>query len=805
MDHLTASNFRRVAPWLYGVAGVALAIGMLLPGVVSDSTWRIAVAVLGGTAPLLGWRLNRMPLLTMPALAVATLRLAVGPSPHTNLMSVSPSTMWAVLDVGVGLVLTATLGVVLVRRRGHLANRDLVDGVAVLIGAAILTWVLVAGPMIDNQGTGIGFALLRSAYLPAAVLLLTFTIDFLSNGLGINRTMRLIVSAAVANLVGASFNLLTLAGTLDQRWASWGLAVYLAGFGLLCAAYVHVDGPATLEYDPVLREREHDSVARLLLIGGTVIIPISLIAAVSSSSRLDTIIRTAGTLLLMTMVVIRLSMAIRQSTFAQSVLLRQLNLDELTGLPTRSKFLGRVSEALEATWRSEFQPTIIQVNLDRFKNINDTLGHLDANAVLVAVAQRLAATADQFDGVAARTGGDDFALLDATTRSTQDAMERVEAVRTAVTQPIHVGDSTVFVTASVGVAMAPRNRTLTAEEMMRRTDIATHRAKTNGRNSVAIFDDSMQAHLAHRMDVEHALHGAIGRREMRLYHQPIVDIVTGRVSGFEALMRWQRADGKLVSPGDFIPIAEETGVICELGAWALLEALTELKGWIEDGVVEPNTTMSVNVSPRQIADPNFADIVQDMLDQSGVSPHLLWLEMTESMMLDEPDLAQSTLRKIRQMGVRLALDDFGTGFSSLSLLQQFPIQRIKIDRAFVSGIAEHSNDRSLVRTIIAMANSMGLDLVAEGVETVYQLQSLRELDCNKAQGYLISHPVPAEAMRSTMVALAELTSLSLFSPLGPNGTGYPLDEPCTETDGTATPMSRGHLAATSRPLGQPIF
>ena len=272
---------------------------------------------------------------------------------------------------------------------------------------------------------------------------------------------------------------------------------------------------------------------------------------------------------------------------------------------------------------------------------------------------------------------------------------------------------------------------------------------------------------------------------MRLYHQPIVDIVTGQVSGFEALMRWQRTEDSLLPPSEFVSIAEDTGIICDLGAWALQEALGELRRWIDDGVVPPTTTTSVNVSPRQIIDPNFTQIVRDALDSTGISPHLLWIEMTESMMLDEPERAQLTLRQIRAMGVRLALDDFGTGYSSLSLLQQFPIQRIKIDRAFVQGIAERSNDRSLVRTIIAMAQSMGLDLVAEGVETVHQLQSLRDLGCNKAQGYLISHPVPPDAMRSTMVALAELTSLSLFGP-------------------SEVSTLVGHDGRATRPLPQPV-
>ena len=219
--------------------------------------------------------------------------------------------------------------------------------------------------------------------------------------------------------------------------------------------------------------------------------------------------------------------------------------------------------------------------------------------------------------------------------------------------------------------------------------------------------------------------------------------------------------------------------------------------------------MSVNVSPRQIADPNFAEIVRDALDRSGVSPHLLWIEMTESMMLEEPDLAQTTLSQIRSMGVRLALDDFGTGFSSLSLLQQFPIQRIKIDRAFVQGIADNGNDRSLVRTIIAMAQSMGLDLVAEGVETVQQLQSLRELGCDKAQGYLISRPVPADAMRSTMGALDELKSLSIFDPADsqPSPMMAHAGAPPEHPDGAKKERTRtttgpiGNLS--SRPLGQP--
>ncbi|MEO6570650.1 MAG: bifunctional diguanylate cyclase/phosphodiesterase, partial [Ilumatobacteraceae bacterium] len=595
-----------------------------------------------------------------------------------------------------------------------------------------------------------------------------FDLDLWFAGLTRNRTMQFVVLAAIANLAGAVSIQLWAVGTLPDDAIDVVTAMFVVSFLFLAAALAHPGAHETITRMAAGSPGIDAPRARLVVVAAALIAPAAIIAAVAPTSSLDITVRVVGMVLAVSAVMTRLWIATAEASRTQTTLVQNMNHDELTGLPNRSRFVECVSDRLEQTWRTEQRPMIIQLNIDRFKNINDSLGHSDANRVLVEVGRRLANSVGSFGGVVARVGGDDFVIVDTTTRSTGDAMERVDGIRRAFTQPVQVGESLVFVTASIGVALAPRHRSVTAEDLLRRADIATHRAKADGRNRVVLFDDSMQAHLTRRMDVEHALHGAIGRQEMRLYHQPIVDIVTGRVSGFEALIRWQRADGTLVPPGDFIAIAEETGIICEIGAWALNDALSRLRGWIDDGVVSATTTMSVNVSPRQIADPSFAAIVSDAIERSGVSAHLLWLEMTESMMLDEPELAKATLREIRSMGVRLALDDFGTGFSSLSLLQQFPIQRIKIDRAFVRGIAERSNDRSLVRTIIAMAQSMGLDMVAEGVETVHQLQSLRELGCDKAQGFLISHPVPPDAMRSTMAALDELASLSLFGPAEPD-------------------------------------
>ena len=461
----------------------------------------------------------------------------------------------------------------------------------------------------------------------------------------------------------------------------------------------------------------------------------------------------------------RLTIVPRAVNTVQLAVANMLHRDELTGLATRRRFVEIVTEQLELARtdvRDDALTAVFRISLDRFKQVNDSLGHNAANQVLSAVSARISEATARFGGTAARTGGDEFAIVDTTPASADQAMERAEALLSTLRAPIVLPEATIFVTASVGLALAPRGSRVPAEELMHRADIATHRAKLGGRDRAALFDDSMQAEIAARVDLETALHGAIGRHEMRLYHQPIVDITSGRLCGFEALIRWERTPGQVIPPNEFIPIAEETGLINELGAWAIYDALATLRRWTDEGLIGRTATMSVNVSPRQIGDPRFATVVREALVATGTQPSRLWLEITETMMIEEPDLAERTLREIRAMGVRIALDDFGTGYSSLSMLRRFPIERIKIDRAFIHGIADRAYDRSLVRTLVTMAQSMALDLVAEGIETVQQLQSLREIGCDKAQGYLISRPMPPEAIRSTMTAMGELSSLDLF-------------------------------------------
>ena len=489
-----------------------------------------------------------------------------------------------------------------------------------------------------------------------------------------------------------------------------------------------------------------------LAIGGTV--AVTAIAASERSTRwvmvgLDVAIALGA------VATVRMVRAVRTTANAQAALIHDARTDPLTGLPNRGALLQEITQLIARSWDVEQHPTLYFVDLDRFKNINDSLGHAAGDEVLCIVADRLRGAVPA-GATVARTTGDEFVVLDPRSPSSEAAMTLADDLLRLFRDPLALSHGDVFITASIGVASISANATASPADLVRHADTAMYRAKDNGRNCIAVYDASMHERVAHRLAVEMALHRALDRRELRLYHQPIYDLRTKQVVGFEALMRWQQGDGTIVSPAEFIPIAEDNGTIVPIGAWALLEALTQLRRWIDDGVCSSMCTMSVNVSPVQLADPNFPSIVSEALTRSGVPPELVWLEVTERVMISEPELALATLRRLGALGVRVALDDFGTGYSSLSLLQKFPLQRIKIDRAFVRGVAENPNDRSLVRTIIILGNSLGMEIVAEGVESMHQLQVLMDLDCEKAQGYLISHPVPPDAMRSTVAALSQL-------------------------------------------------
>jgi diguanylate cyclase (GGDEF)-like protein len=628
------------------------------------------------------------------------------------------------------------------------------DALIVGLGSWLITWVALVEPMLTNRGGALGPSILGGAYQPAGTVVLFLLVLLLFSRSGNRQPAIWLVTLAMAlNLGGDVLWGLNTAGHVGESATRTALALYIAAYFTAAGAFIH---PTVVWLKRTTTEPVNQRMfGRLILTTSSLVIPIIALAATGPANRTDGFVRSVSALVLAGAVTLRVTQSVRANGRTQADLRLSAQTDALTHLPNRVLLLERINDCLRMAWQSDSHPTLYFVDLDRFKNINDSLGHAAGDEVLKMVAMRLSKAAPEHSTVA-RLSGDEYVVLDPSTRSPGASLALAERLLSIFREPLPISQGDVFVTASIGVASLSPSSSSSAEDLLRHADTAMYRAKDAGRNCLAVYDESMHERVAHRLSVETALYRALDRRELRLFHQPILDLESGDVVGFEALMRWQQGDGTIVSPAEFIPIAEDTGTIVPIGSWALLEALSQLRSWIDDGVCSESATMSVNVSPRQLSDPNFPSIVNEALSRSGVSPQLLWLEVTESVMIAEPELALATLRRVRSLGVRIALDDFGTGYSSLSLLQKFPLQRIKIDRAFVHGVADNPNDRSLVRTIVAMGRSLGLDMVAEGVESVHQLQVLSDLGCTKAQGYLISHPVPADAMRSTVAALERL-------------------------------------------------
>ncbi|MDP9766463.1 EAL domain-containing protein [Deinococcus enclensis] len=414
----------------------------------------------------------------------------------------------------------------------------------------------------------------------------------------------------------------------------------------------------------------------------------------------------------------------------------QARLDLLTGLPGRAQFQAELDRRLAEAGGTPL--AVLFIDLDHFKAVNDALGHDVGDRLLQQVARRLQAAVPG-SGMVARTGGDEFTVTLGELSGPGAAERLSQLLLTSLAAPFDVDGHTLHVTASIGVALAPRDgQDVTA--LQKHTDIAMYRAKQAGRNSVRTYDPSMGSETAQRLALERDLRAALATGEVLVHYQPVFGAVSGQPQGCEALVRWARPEQGLIPPGQFIPVAEESGLIVPLGTWVLREACRQAAEWqTGDRAVE----MSVNVSARQFEQPDFLTIVRDALAESGLDPRLLILELTESVVLRNPDAAITLLKDLRDLGVRLALDDFGTGYSSLSLLRSLPIDTLKIDRSFVQG------DRAevMVGAIVSLAHAFGLHVVAEGVETAAQLDLVQSLNCDGVQGYLLARPSPASEAR----------------------------------------------------------
>jgi diguanylate cyclase (GGDEF)-like protein/PAS domain S-box-containing protein len=421
--------------------------------------------------------------------------------------------------------------------------------------------------------------------------------------------------------------------------------------------------------------------------------------------------------------------------------------DALTGLPNRHLFMQRLGESLFRFNQGGGQFAVLFLDLDRFKVVNDSLGHHVGDELLVAVARRLQESVRAGDTVA-RFGGDEFAILLRDLDDTADATAIATRVADAVAAPVNLSGYEVFTSVSIGIALAS-NGYERPEYLLRGADMAMYQAKGSGGLAWEVFDRGMHARALTRLQMETDLRRALHRGEFRLHYQPIVSLSTGWIAGVEALVRWEHPDRGLVEPADFIAMAEETGAIVPLGEWVVREACRQLAEWRTGLGV--SITMSVNLSARQVAHPGLVEGVRDALAAAGLEPAELKLEITESALL-ETAAAEGVLAELRALGVEMQLDDFGTGYSSLSALHRLPMQALKVDRTFVSRMEGGNAPAQLVRTIALMARGMALTVIAEGVETAGQLAEVREIGCDYAQGYLISRPLPAEALRELLVS-----------------------------------------------------
>ncbi|HKY44012.1 MAG TPA: EAL domain-containing protein [Pyrinomonadaceae bacterium] len=413
--------------------------------------------------------------------------------------------------------------------------------------------------------------------------------------------------------------------------------------------------------------------------------------------------------------------------------------DSLTGLPNRAMFTELLKAEIESSQRLDGHIfAVLFLDLDRFKNINDSLGHTHGDLLLVAFAERLERTLRPVDTLA-RFGGDEFAILLSGMTDATDAVRVAQRIHDELSQPFVLDKNSAFATASIGIALSSTGYDR-ADDILRDADIAMYRAKENGKARYELFDHGMHARAVSRLQLESDLRHAIEQKEFCVYYQPIVCLQTGRLAGFEALVRWNHPRRGIVSPADFIPVAEETGLIVPIGQWVLNEACSHVRQWQIDSPSHRSLSLSVNLSARQVAQPDLLERIKEALETSKLNPHCLKLEITESVVMENAEAAALMFKQLRSLGVQLSIDDFGTGYSSLSYLHRFPLNYLKIDRSFVMRLTT-ANDNAIVRTISTLARNLGMEVIAEGIETEEQYQQLKMLGCEYGQGYLFSRPV----------------------------------------------------------------
>ncbi|MEV8508290.1 EAL domain-containing protein [Actinoplanes sp. NPDC051475] len=737
----------RTLAWSYlAAAGILLAALAVGPSWLSSPL--MAVAVLGGLAAMAygarrmaapGERGPWMCLLASAGLFfVAIVIRAVVPG-----AGASPPTSMALIPDAFALpgylIMGYAFGSMLRSRRAVEDDPARVDALLVGLAAAFMCWTYVMVPsMAQTDLTPLRVA---NSFFPVFdVVLLVLAAQLALSGGVRQLSLWLLLTAAAAMFAGDFLFMLRDGAIADVPQHTIDV-LFTATFLFVGAAGLHPSMRSlTAPQQIIVKDL---SKVRTALIALVVVVPVVITTVEPAGTLVNGAVRAGLCVALILAVFYRVVRSNNSRARAERATRRRATHDALTDLPNRELLAETVASWGDRAAAEQLEVSLLFIDLDRFKMVNDHWGHQVGDELLCAVAGRLGAQVRDADLVC-RIGGDEFVIALASPSHTKLAESLAGRVLEEFSRPFELSVGNVVVSASIGVAKSLGGAQ--ALELIRDADTAMYKAKGSGRNAYALFDTSLRDQVRDRMNLEQALRSALSRGELSVHYQPIVDLATGELDGFEALMRWQHPTLGAVSPMDFIPVAEETGLIVESGAWLLREAVGQLAAWrAEQGPRDRPLHVSVNVSVRQLRDHALAEVVRDVLTATGLPPEALWLEITESGVMEDLETALATLDALHALGVTLAIDDFGTGYSSLSYLNRLPVGIVKLDRSFVSDVGRHGANESIVRAVLAMTRAMNLRVVAEGVETELQRDWLREQGCDLAQGWLYGRPqLPAD-------------------------------------------------------------
>jgi diguanylate cyclase (GGDEF)-like protein len=626
------------------------------------------------------------------------------------------------------------LAALLHRRLGARAGDVVFEGAVAATAAGFVMWALFTGPSSAGAAHTASGALLRFL-LSWVVLWLAARLAWLTDETP--RAYRYLLAAffcllsADALAIGTAFG---TGATPQGRFA----ALELAAYALWMVGIVHHS--LRPGFGPVVDKSDGNQQRQLTLsLGLVLLVPAVLILRVVRGDGLDLPVVLLGSGLLPLLVIVQLFRQVKGRAGAE----HRAQHDALTGLPNRTLFNDRVDMALAQARRTGSSVAVVYLDLDRFKSINDSLGHAVGNQLLKAVARRLAGSVRESDTVA-RMGGDEFTLLLPDLTGAADAAEVADKVLQAFADPFLAGTQELFTTTSIGVALFPDDGA-DSETLLMHADTAMYRAKADGPNRCQFFTSDMSTRAQVMLSLESSLRHAIERGELELHYQPKVEIETRRVVGLEALVRWNHPQLGYIAPDVFVPLAEETGLILQLGEQVVEMACRQMVAWGEARLPVP--PVAVNLSARQFAQNRAEELIASVLARTGLDPHLLEAEITESLFMRGVQATSESLSRLRSLGVRCSIDDFGTGYSALHYLTRMPVDTLKIDRSFVSRIGIDSSEEAVVEAIIALAHTLRMNVIAEGVETEAQAHFLQIRGCHQMQGYLFSPALPPEKLQ----------------------------------------------------------